>query len=140
MKNLNQWLDAYAVSHQNKTNQIIHSICVPAIFLSICIALYTLRWNGIPALFFVLVLVLPFYLRMGLTSTILILVQVLAAIEIQNFFSDTSNKFIFAGSVFTLAWIGQFIGHKIEGKKPSFFEDLQFLLIGPLWVFMKKRN
>ena len=33
-----------------------------------------------------------------------------------------------------IAWIGQFIGHKIEGAKPSFFEDLQFLLIGPAWV------
>jgi uncharacterized membrane protein YGL010W len=37
-------------------------------------------------------------------------------------------------TVFVVAWIGQFIGHKIEGKKPSFFEDLRFLLIGPLFV------
>jgi uncharacterized membrane protein YGL010W len=37
--------------------------------------------------------------------------------------------------IFMVNWIGQFIGHKIEGKKPSFFEDLIFLLIGPLWVF-----
>jgi uncharacterized membrane protein YGL010W len=36
--------------------------------------------------------------------------------------------------VFVIAWIGQFIGHKIEGKKPSFFDDLRFLLIGPLFV------
>jgi uncharacterized membrane protein YGL010W len=36
--------------------------------------------------------------------------------------------------VFVLAWIGQFVGHRIEGKKPSFFEDLRFLLIGPLFV------
>jgi uncharacterized membrane protein YGL010W len=35
--------------------------------------------------------------------------------------------------VFILAWIGQFYGHKVEGKKPSFFKDLQFLLIGPVW-------
>ena len=37
-------------------------------------------------------------------------------------------------AVFVVAWIGQFIGHKIEGKKPSFFDDLRFLLIGPLFV------
>jgi uncharacterized membrane protein YGL010W len=37
-------------------------------------------------------------------------------------------------ALFVVAWIGQFIGHKIEGKKPSFFEDLRFLLIGPLFV------
>ena len=36
--------------------------------------------------------------------------------------------------IFVIAWIGQFIGHKIEGKKPSFFQDLQFLLIGPAWL------
>ena len=36
--------------------------------------------------------------------------------------------------IFIISWIGQFIGHKIEGKKPSFFQDLQFLLIGPLWL------
>jgi len=39
--------------------------------------------------------------------------------------------------VFVVAWIGQFIGHQIEGKKPSFFKDLQFLLIGPAWVVFK---
>ncbi len=37
-------------------------------------------------------------------------------------------------AIFVLAWIGQFIGHKIEGKKPSFLDDLRFLLIGPLFV------
>ena len=36
--------------------------------------------------------------------------------------------------IFILAWIGQFIGHKIEGQKPSFFEDIKFLLIGPAWL------
>jgi uncharacterized membrane protein YGL010W len=37
-------------------------------------------------------------------------------------------------AVFAIAWLGQFIGHKVEGAKPSFFKDLQFLLIGPLWL------
>ena len=36
--------------------------------------------------------------------------------------------------IFIIAWVGQFIGHKIEGQKPSFFEDIQFLLIGPAWI------
>jgi len=37
-------------------------------------------------------------------------------------------------AIFVLAWIGQFIGHAVEGKRPSFFKDLQFLMIGPLWL------
>jgi uncharacterized membrane protein YGL010W len=40
---------------------------------------------------------------------------------------------IFTG-LFVLAWIGQFVGHAIEGKRPSFFKDVQFLMIGPLWL------
>ena len=39
-----------------------------------------------------------------------------------------------AGGVFVLAWIGQFVGHMIEGRKPSFFEDVKFLLVGPAWL------
>jgi uncharacterized membrane protein YGL010W len=39
--------------------------------------------------------------------------------------------------VFVLAWIGQFVGHKIEGRRPSFFTDLQYLLIGPAWLMSK---
>jgi uncharacterized membrane protein YGL010W len=50
---------------------------------------------------------------------------------------------LFSISVFIIAWTGQFYGHKIEGKKPSFLKDLQFLLIGPAWVienlFTKKQ-
>jgi uncharacterized membrane protein YGL010W len=41
---------------------------------------------------------------------------------------------LWAVGIFVVAWIGQFVGHKIEGKKPSFLEDLQFLLIGPAWL------
>ena len=39
-----------------------------------------------------------------------------------------------AAAVFIVAWIGQFIGHAIEGRKPSFFEDVKFLLVGPAWL------
>jgi uncharacterized membrane protein YGL010W len=52
------------------------------------------------------------------------------------------QNMVFASlGIFFVAWVGQFIGHKIEGKKPSFLEDLQFLLIGPAWLlhFIFKR-
>jgi uncharacterized membrane protein YGL010W len=39
-----------------------------------------------------------------------------------------------AGALFVFAWVFQFAGHEVEGKKPSFFKDLQFLLIGPAWL------
>jgi uncharacterized membrane protein YGL010W len=40
-------------------------------------------------------------------------------------------------AVFVVAWIAQFVGHKIEGRKPSFLTDLTYLLIGPAWVLAK---
>jgi uncharacterized membrane protein YGL010W len=39
--------------------------------------------------------------------------------------------------VFVVAWVGQFIGHKIEGRRPSFLTDVQYLLIGPAWLMSK---
>lgn len=47
---------------------------------------------------------------------------------------NNCNSVITLVIIFTIAWIGQFIGHKIEGKKPSFLEDIQYLLIGPAWL------
>ena len=59
-----------------------------------------------------------------------LLIQLLSIIKLAK---PDVHLFIFL-SIFIIAWIGQFIGHKIEGKKPAFFKDLQFLLIGPLWL------
>jgi uncharacterized membrane protein YGL010W len=40
-------------------------------------------------------------------------------------------------TIWVVAWAGQFWGHKVEGAKPSFADDLVFLLIGPLFVQQK---
>ena len=50
---------------------------------------------------------------------------------------STVNLFFTFLMIFVVAWIGQFDGHHIEGEKPSFAKDLQFLLIGPLWIVEK---
>jgi uncharacterized membrane protein YGL010W len=36
--------------------------------------------------------------------------------------------------LFVAAWIAQFWGHNVEGKKPSFIKDVQFLMIGRLGI------
>ena len=62
----------------------------------------------------------------------LIAILMIASISWIQFFDPSIWKSSLI--IFTLAWIGQFIGHKIEGQKPSFFEDFKFLLIGPAWL------
>ncbi|WP_151824386.1 Mpo1 family 2-hydroxy fatty acid dioxygenase [Acinetobacter bereziniae] len=127
MKNITEWFDEYSESHQNKTNKAIHWICVPAILFAII---------GILAHFstlltvLLLVLTLVFYTRLDIVLAVAM--TALIAVMAWVIYLLPVGVGFYIG-VFVLAWIGQFYGHKIEGKKPSFFKDLQFLLIGPVW-------
>ena len=125
------WLERYAESHQHPTNKRIHHICVPLIFLSIVGFLFNL--NIFLALL-ISILVSVFYGRLGIKPLFLFWVLIAISVAITKTLT-ISNPILLL--IFILAWIGQFIGHRIEGVKPSFLEDLQFLLIGPLWVFAR---
>lgn len=141
MRSLDSWLAEYSESHQNQTNQLLHKVCVPAIFFSVLGMLWVLPVGSINVAILVSLLILPFYIRLGIKALAIILPQLLISFAIlYNISQFTSNSTIFTLSlgIFIVAWIGQFVGHKIEGKKPSFFKDLQFLLIGPLWIFKNK--
>jgi uncharacterized membrane protein YGL010W len=146
MKSLAQWFDEYGESHQNKTNKAIHYICVPLIFLSIVGLLMTIP-NGLLVAILgphqpilenwatvLLVLLLVFYLRLSVVLALLMLLFSGICLVLNYVIGQHISLGFFSLSVFVVAWIGQFYGHKLEGKKPSFLKDLQFLLIGPAWV------
>lgn len=142
MKKIDQYFEVYGQSHQNATNKLIHWIAVPLIVFS----LLGLIWSiPIPeflqfTLFFnwatiLIAIVLYYYYTL---SPILAFAMVFV-IGIFSFFYvlvEKSDYPLWQVSliIFVIAWIFQFIGHKIEGKKPSFLDDLRYLLIGPLWL------
>lgn len=142
MRSLQEWFDEYAVSHQNPTNKAIHYICVPAIFFSVvglllCVKITFLNLNFpiVENLAFVsLLFVLFFYFRISISMGIKMALFSLFCLVLNQYISKYVSLWLFSLSVFVIAWIGQFYGHKIEGKKPSFLKDLQFLMIGPAWV------
>ena len=139
MKTLDQWLSEYSESHQNKTNKAYHQICVPLIFWSVVAFLTLIPLGPISAILPVSLLAMTFYFRLGLKPGALMSLLILAMISVSDLIQHMTGHLLeIAVVVFVLAWIGQFIGHNIEGKKPSFFQDLQFLLIGPLWIFGPK--
>lgn len=140
MKTLPTWLSEYAESHQNRTNQIIHKVCVPLIFFTIVGFLRMIPYQVGPvgAGEAIILLLLTWYLLLGAKPLLLMTGQFLVAYFLATPILDLPNPGAVFLAIFILAWIGQFIGHKIEGKKPSFFKDLQFLLIGPLWVVIGK--
>ncbi|MBC9934303.1 DUF962 domain-containing protein [Chitinophaga qingshengii] len=141
MKTIQQWLDDYGTSHRNETNKLIHWICVPAIFFSIVGFLYAIR-IPIPGTGMVLtvaqialVLLIIYYARLSVSLAVGMMVIGVICLWLWRLIAATgSSIWLVALIIFVLAWIGQFIGHKIEGAKPSFFKDLQFLLIGPAWI------
>ncbi|TCB62182.1 DUF962 domain-containing protein [Acinetobacter terrae] len=127
MKTITEWLDEYSESHQDKTNKAIHWVCVPAILFSIIgiLAHFSALLTAL-----ILVLTFVFYARLDLVLAVA-MAALLVVIAGLIFILPIGVGFYIA--IFVLAWIGQFYGHKVEGKKPSFFKDLQFLLIGPVW-------
>ena len=123
-------LAKYAESHLNPTNELIHIVCIPAIvfsFLGLLWALHPLAALGVTlaSLVYYFRLSVPFTFGMLLMSGVML--WILSVLPQDDVLPVSL-------AVFVIAWIGQFIGHKIEGKKPSFFDDLRFLLIGPLFV------
>ncbi|ASJ40611.1 DUF962 domain-containing protein [Vibrio vulnificus] len=145
MRSLEQWLDAYGESHQNSTNQKIHTFAVPGIFFSIVALIWSLPSLPLPVLSlnWVWVVALPvwwFYYRLSLSVFLMMLGYTLASIALAWSVELLGIPLAeMAVGLLIVLWIFQFVGHKIEGKKPSFFEDLKFLLIGPVWVFMRHK-
>ncbi|HLV40956.1 MAG TPA: Mpo1-like protein [Brumimicrobium sp.] len=152
-KKLQLLLDEYSESHRNVTNKRIHWICVPAIFWSIVALLYSIPNDLlVEALgdhfysnwaFIAMVLVLIYYLSLSLSLSVGMLLFISASLWLSDtlLHSFSFPLWAIAIIVFVVAWIGQFYGHKVEGKKPSFLKDIQFLLIGPIWLmsFIYKR-
>ena len=149
MKTAKEYFDEYAVSHQNETNQAIHYICVPLIFFSVIGLLMSIPTTFLENIFnasnpllenwavVVGLVISVFYLRLGFWYFTEMLFVILICI-IANFWLGNFVNLLYASLIiFVLAWIGQFYGHKVEGAKPSFLKDLEFLLIGPLWVIQK---
>lgn len=139
-------LDEYGESHQNSTNKKIHWFCVPLIFWSIIALLYSIP-NGflidlIGDNFFAnwavvaMIPVVIYYLSLSVPITVGMLLFIAVCLYVSNALYNNPYLPLWAIAVivFALAWVGQFYGHKVEGKKPSFLKDIQFLLIGPAWL------
>jgi len=138
-----EWFDEYGESHRNHLNKLVHWICVPLIVFSVVGLLWAVpvpaSWRGVSPLFnFGTLLVVAAVAYYFLLSTPLALGMAIVAAVILAVLTWLEGLAIpvwqVAAAIFVFAWIGQFIGHIFEGRRPSFFKDVQFLLIGPIWL------
>ena len=154
MPKIDQLLAEYGESHQNSTNKTIHWICVPLIFLSVVGLIASIPSGMVQSVLgennpyanwaaIVLILVLIYYVSLSIPLSIGMMLFGVLCLFVINFIVqlDIAPLWLVSVAIFVVAWIGQFYGHKVEGKKPSFLKDVQFLLIGPAWLmhFIYKR-
>ena len=145
MRSIHDWFGSYSADHANATNRAIHWVCVPVILWCVVAALWVIpvfdRWMkpGFWA-FVAMFCAFLFYYRLsravGLAMAAVFIVCGLIASGLYAALGPR-NLLWLAIALFVLAWIGQFVGHIIEGKRPSFFTDLVYLLIGPAWLTSK---
>lgn len=145
MRSVNEWFGNYSQDHKNPTNRVIHWICVPLILWSAIAALWVIPipssigrtgfWCGLA-----MVGAFAFYWRMSKPiGGAMLLVFIVLGLFTEWLFRGIGPTALLwtAIAVFVIAWIGQFIGHVVEGARPSFFTDLAYLLIGPAWLVSK---
>jgi uncharacterized membrane protein YGL010W len=147
MRKIDSLLSEYGESHQNPTNKLIHWICVPLIFFSLMGLIASIpagmlrsvlgegsmyaNWAAV-----LLAIALIYYVSLSIPLTVGMLLFALLCLFLINrvVLLNIAPLWLVSLGIFVAAWIGQFYGHKVEGKKPSFFKDVQFLMIGPAWL------
>ena len=138
MKSIGHLLSEYGVSHQNPINKRVHWVCVPAIVFSLLGVLWLLPVPGDPPsginwATVLIVIAMIYYVvvapKLAAGMIVYVGLNIVAILALQA----TALPLLYVYmAIFVIAWIGQFVGHVIEGRRPSFFQDIQFLLIGPL--------
>lgn len=138
MKNIQAWLNDYQQSHMNPVNKTLHWICVPQIVFAILLGFKSIPvgndWINVTTIaalggwLYYLTLSRP--LALGMIPVFVVMYAGVIVVE------GIAGKYTpwLAAAIFVEAWVGQFIGHHVEGARPSFYKDLQFLMIGPLWL------
>jgi len=147
MRKIDRLLSEYGESHQNVTNKTIHWICVPLIFWSVVALISSIPSGLLQSLLgegnwfanwavVAMVLALLYYVSLSITLSVGMMIIAVACLMLIQWVARINIAPVWAVAliVFIVAWIGQFYGHKVEGKKPSFLKDIQFLLIGPAWL------
>ena len=141
MAGIEQNLTQYAAYHRDRRNIATHFVGVPMIVFAVVLALavVVIPVGSIAVtLAAVLSIVASIYylkldLALGITMAVVLFSYCAASSEITHRMGSGAALGI-AAAVFTLGWIIQFVGHKYEGVKPAFFDDVKQLLVGPLFV------
>ena len=141
---VDRFLGNYSEDHRHPANRAIHWVCVPLIVWTVVALLFVLPVPSVarPGLWAALAGVgaVAFYLRLSRPLALAMAVffaLLLAATAWLHARLGSAALAWSALALFVAAWVAQFVGHQLEGRRPSFLTDLAYLLIGPLWLMSK---
>ncbi len=132
-RKVDRLLAHYEESHRNPTNELIHFVAIPAIMLSIVGLLFSIH----PWVAYGFVSASLVYYALLRAPAFLLTMAVLTVLSLALVHAMGGLVLLISAAMFAVAWVFQFVGHRIEGKKPSFFEDIQYLWVGPLFVLSR---
>jgi uncharacterized membrane protein YGL010W len=145
MRTINDWFASYSADHQNPVNRAIHWVCVPTIMWAVIAALWTVPvismwmkpgfWAAV-AMFLAYLFYYRLSRKLGFAMAIVFIASGVVCWALYGLLGPR-GLLILAAVLFVLAWIGQFVGHAIEGRRPAFFDNIVQLLIGPAWLVGK---
>jgi uncharacterized membrane protein YGL010W len=120
----------YASYHADPRNRVCHGFGIPLIVLGLLGLAHLVRLGPVDLAMVVTVAVLVYYaaidLRGAAISAVVFAILYLVAVRL---------PWQINLAAFVVGWVFQLVGHKLEGTKPKFLENLIYLLIGPLYIF-----
>ncbi|MEO8386620.1 MAG: Mpo1-like protein [Betaproteobacteria bacterium] len=139
MRNLEQQITQYAAYHRDRRNVATHFVGVPMIVFSVVLALVPWTVMGVNVALIAVVIAAAYYLYLDIALGTAMLAFLfffcyLTAVYFNARMDNSATVMGLAVLLFVVGWVIQFIGHKYEGMKPAFTDDIIGLVIGPLFV------
>jgi uncharacterized membrane protein YGL010W len=138
MRSLEQQITQYAAYHRDRRNISTHFVGVPLIVFSVVLALIPWVLGGVNVALIALGLASLYYLildrGLGTAMLLFLFVCYLIAIYVNARIGHAGTVTGLAALLFVTGWVIQFVGHRYEGMKPAFTDDLVGLVIGPLFI------
>lgn len=134
-------LAIYAAYHRDARNRATHFVGIPAIVLSllVALALWRLRIGGIVVSGALLVGALALLgwialdVGVGLAMALVVVPMWLLAEWLAAHASATTVWIAFA-ALFVGGWVFQFVGHAYEGRRPALVDNLFQAFVGPMFL------
>jgi len=145
---MEELLSRYSNDHRHIWNQRIHKIAVPALLASSVGMFTTLGRFFLPEIRLLsggnlqIVFMLIWYGVLDRRLPRVMAPLLFGAAALITYIDRNHGDLLWplCLGVFFMGWIFQFIGHRLEGNKPAFFSEFNYLMVGPMWVMITLRR